>query len=138
MAGISNDSGPRQSEARLKLERLIATSDEDDATAQIAGAFLTCLDIAQTQMDRAVDSCGAMIQAHHATVLAAMKEIAGEYSATFERHAAADRIRSLQDSMGVIGDEFKRLNDRHTDAIARLAIAETRIDMLEGRFETRQ
>ena len=58
----------------------------------------------------------------------------------FDKHAgrldaAADKfgvvVGRLQDSMLLLGSEFQKL-------ATRLAIAEARIEMLEGRFETRQ
>ena len=105
----------RGQSARERLDELAASLGEHDSTARLA-----------TAMAASLDAVEGLVGRHGDKMLAAM-----ETAVATQTDAATAIVARLQDSMLVLGGEFKKLADR-------LAIAEARIEMLEGRFETRQ
>ena len=114
-------SGSGQS-ARERLDELAAVLGEHDSTAQLAAAMAHNLDAVEVAMAR-----------HSSKVLDAVDRITGKLgeAVATQTDASAAVVERLQNSMLVIGGEFKKLADR-------LAIAEARIEMLEAQGETRQ
>ena len=104
--------------ARERLDELAASMGEHDSTARLASTMAASLDAVET-----------MVGQHTDKMLASMERVSDRFEK--QTDAATAIVARLQELMLLLGGEFKKLADR-------LAIAEARIEMLEGRFETRQ